>query len=439
MADYSDLIELKNLMIKRYPRFATQIANANLYFSDNLRYHTASTDGKNIYFDPNFLDSLSTNDKLFIIAHELMHVKFQHMFRLKNPDGTNKDITLWNIATDAIINANLELDGFTIPQNAINEKEALNYSAEEYYNILLEREKQKNQNQNLDRDNTLKNCPPFALPIDDHSLWEDIFKMKERKKDKNKKKPNHQPPDCENEDKIIIDEKTEFNENRQERKEKAKKNLVKLKNQVVDGPEGNKVSYGKVGSSAPALDWKTILRQEINKNQIIWSQRRSIKENNFAYRLTSFDTPNNALSEIMIDVSGSVDDDLVKSFLRQLKPLLIHTKIKVGFFASYATKQKDFIEIKNNSDIDNLQITRPGCCTDFDCAVKAFSKNNKTNKIVFTDGYPGTMPGNDTKNINCIWIVYGNKDFKPCCGKVIQVDEKKLARKETSFQKTNNP
>lgn len=56
-----------------------------------------------------------------------------------------------------------------------------------------------------------------------------------------------------------------------------------------------------------------------------------------------------------------------------------------------------------------------------DAAVRAFSKKKEINKIVFTDGYPGKEPKEDLKGINVIWLVYKNRDFHPCCGKVIDV------------------
>lgn len=57
-------------------------------------------------------------------------------------------------------------------------------------------------------------------------------------------------------------------------------------------------------------------------------------------------------------------------------------------------------------------------------------KKRGINKIVFTDGYPcpGTMPKEDLKKENVIWIVYGNKNFNPCCGKVINITEKQLEK-----------
>ena len=159
MSSNTDLIyDVKRKMLAKYPRFGSEIAVANIEFKGNLKYHTAATDGKNIYVDPNYFASLSENDRLFTIAHEIMHIKFMHMFRLKDKSGVKRDPELWNIATDAIINANLERDGFTIKEGYVNMPEALDYSAEEFYQKLLqekekkEQEQKNNQNQNQDQE-----------------------------------------------------------------------------------------------------------------------------------------------------------------------------------------------------------------------------------------------------------------------------------------------
>lgn len=132
--DYNvDMIyDIKRKMLAKYPRFGGEIAVANIEFKDNLPFHTAGTDGKNIYVDPNYFDSLSENDRIFIIAHEIMHIKFMHMYRLTDREGNKRNLELWNIVTDAIINANLERDGFIIKDGYVNMPEALNYSAEEF-------------------------------------------------------------------------------------------------------------------------------------------------------------------------------------------------------------------------------------------------------------------------------------------------------------------
>ena len=190
------------------------------------------------------------------------------------------------------------------------------------------------------------------------------------------------------------------------------------------------IKLENIGESKEPIDWKVLLRREVEKTETIWSQRRSIAENNYAYRLEENDIEDEAETEIMIDVSGSVDLDLVKAFLRQIKPILKQSKLKVGCFNE---KFWGLVDIKSVRDIDNFIIPRearghPSWTEDWDLAVRSFTKKREINKIVFTDGYPcpGTMPKEDLKRENVIWLVYGNKDFQPCCGKVINITEKQL-------------
>lgn len=480
------LQDVKRLMIARYPRFGAQIAGANLEYRTDLKYHTAATDGKNIYFDPDYLASLSDDDKLFIIAHELMHVKFEHMYRIMDRNGQQRDQELWNIVTDAIINANLERDGFKIKNGYVNMPEALNYSAEEFYDKLLKEKQTKqqqqskngqNQSQNGDEKQDKQNGQGNAQSgeesqekngqdsfdgqpksqdrqeqgadsseqfADDHSLWEKAFEESQEQGNRQKNKsgqsgqssqvsknsqidPNAQIPEF---DESQFDERTEFQENRQERRERAKRNMESLREQELKKSQSGNIEFGDVGQAKPIFDWKLLLRREVKKTETIWSQRRSIAENNYAYRLEENDVEDEAETEVMIDVSGSVSLEMVKAFLRQLKPILKESKLKVGCFNE---KFWGMVEIKSNRDIDNFKIPseargNSAWTEDWDLAVRSFSKKREVNKIVFTDGEPcpGTMPKEDLKGINVIWLVYSNRDFHPCCGKVIDVYPKDL-------------
>lgn len=70
---------------------------------------------------------------------------------------------------------------------------------------------------------------------------------------------------------------------------------------------------------------------------------------------------------------------------------------------------------------------------------KLYNKQIVDEKYVFTDGFPapGNMPKEDLKNENIIWIVYGNKDFHPCCGKVFQITESQLKQMSASLENPN--
>ena len=226
-----------------------------------------------------------------------------------------------------------------------------------------------------------------------------------------------------------FDERSEFEDNRQEKRERFKARREKTEHDIRGTQEGT-IELGSIGESKETIDWKVLIRREVEKTETIWSQRRSIAENNYAYRLEENDIEDEAETEIMIDVSGSVDLDLVKAFLRQIKPILKQSKLKVGCFNE---KFWGLVDIKSVRDIDNFTIPRgargdSAWTEDWDLAVRSFTKKREINKIVFTDGYPcpGTMPKEDLKRENVIWLVYGNKDFNPCCGKVINITERQL-------------
>lgn len=403
----TDLIyDIKRKLLAKYPRFGSEIAVANIEYRDNLKYHTAAADKKNIYIDPNYFASLSESDRLFTIAHETMHIKFMHMYRLKDKDGKKRDLELWNIATDAIINANLERDGFTIKDGYVNMPEALNYSAEEFYQILLQK-KEKKQNEQNNGQNQAKDKGKGQG--DDHSLWEEVSEQVN----------------------TDFDERGEFEDNRKEKREKFKARREKTEKDIRSTDKGT-IKLGDIGKSKEEIDWKLLLRREVEKIETIWSQRRSIAENNYAYRLEENDIEDEAETEIMIDISGSVDLELVKAFLRQIKPLLKQSKLRIGCFNE---KFWGLVDIKNVRDIDNFAIPQGARghfarTENWDLAVRSFTRKKEINKIVFTDGYPcpGTMPKEDLKRENVIWLVYGNKKFNPCCGKVINITEKQLER-----------
>ena len=281
--------------------------------------------------------------------------------------------------------------------------------------------------------------------MDDHSLWEKAFE--ESKQDAKGQKQHSSTSQANGQtdiknikldpngnkiefEEIKFDEKYEFQENRTERREIARQRIERMKDQELKKSENGNIEFGEVGEAKAILDWKLLLRREVEKTETIWSQRRSIAENNYAYRLEENDIEDEAQTEVMIDVSGSVSLEMVKTFLRQLKPILKESKLRVGCFNE---KYWGMVEIKSNRDIDNFKIPQAArgssaWTENWDLAVRSFTKKHEINKIVFTDGEPcpGTMPKSDLKGTNVIWLVYSNRNFNPCCGKVIQISERDL-------------
>ena len=147
----TDIDSIKRKLLIKYPTFGSVIANLEFKASKDIA--TAGTNGKVLLYNPKFIDSLSEKQQIFIFAHEVCHVAFEHIFR-----SEGKDKRCWNTATDAVINALLQQDGLEMPEKTIEVNgelktvkdgvdipEAINYDAEEMYNKLLEEKKKQEQ------------------------------------------------------------------------------------------------------------------------------------------------------------------------------------------------------------------------------------------------------------------------------------------------------
>ena len=60
---------------------------------------TACTNGREVYYNPDFFASLCTADRDFVIAHEIAHMALRHVGR-RGP----RDPRRWNIACDIVVN-----------------------------------------------------------------------------------------------------------------------------------------------------------------------------------------------------------------------------------------------------------------------------------------------------------------------------------------------
>ncbi len=118
-------------------------------------------------------------------------------------------------------------------------------------------------------------------------------------------------------------------------------------------------------------------------------------------------------AEVLLDTSYSVDEAMLRSFVRACKALLRDAVFSVGCFD---TKFYGFQEIRKPADINNL-VFQGGGGTDFNVAVGAFT-GDAENQIIFTDGY-GELP---RQRCDAVWVVYGTSKVHPKGGQVIYVD-----------------
>lgn len=467
-----DIAALKRKMIVKYPFFGSVVAN--VYYKENKDIPTAGTDGKTIYYNPEYLESLSVEEQTFVFAHEVCHIAFNHILR-----SEGKDPELWNIATDGVVNQFLKRDGLKIPKGGIDNAEAINYDAEQLYEKLLQENKQ-NQRQNQQKngggeqssddqrqsqsqqqsssyrwssqgqdkqsqeqsgDGSFKDSKKEEkqqdVGHDTHSMWKQAVRNHKEGPEKSCKKESlldkllgklkkEQEQDTKKEKSELekkqeelqgMGEKEAFKKNLEDKKkqlEELKEAISKQASQAGTSTNRDIRTVNDIGTAKPIVDWRCILREAI-KYDVDWSYKNATLEDGVV--VANLEEQPMPETEIVLDTSGSINETLLKNFLRECKNILRHTKLKVGCFD---TEFYGFQEIRTEDDIENMRFEGGGG-TDFDVAVGAFSRRVE-NKIIFTDG-EALMPD---MSLDAIWIVFGNKKINPKGGRVIYITPEQL-------------
>ena len=94
---------------------------------------TAGVDGKGrMYYAPEFIDKLDTEELVFLFAHELGHLVFDHITR-----KGSRNHMLWNMAGDYVINLALEKDNVgKFIEGGLKDGKYKGMTADEVYELL---------------------------------------------------------------------------------------------------------------------------------------------------------------------------------------------------------------------------------------------------------------------------------------------------------------
>ena len=285
----------------------------------------------------------------------------------------------------------------------------------------------KQQSQTVQQDNSNDGSSEKQdVGHDTHSMWEQAVKKQKEQEEESNKKENLSGKDKEKEEvekkqKELesMGEKDAFKKNLEDKK----KQLEELKEEILNHASQAGTSTNRdirmvndIGSAKQLIDWRYILREAI-KYDVDWSYKNATLEDGVV--IANLEEQPMSETEIVLDTSGSIDEVLLKNFLRECKNILQYTKLKVGCFD---TEFYGFHEIRTEKDIENMKFEGNGG-TDFDVAVGAFSRRVE-NKIIFTDG-DGPMP---EMPLDAIWLVFGNEKINPKGGKVIYITQEQLDR-----------
>jgi predicted metal-dependent peptidase len=364
-------------MLRTFPFFGVLFMGTP--FKRDNTIPTACTTGESIYINEEFAmrvyNRKGIDGLIFVVAHEIMHIALGHIWRIDN-----RNMKLWNIATDAEINQLLHDMGVEPIEGSIMLDIAKGKTAEEIYKLLMEELDKQQQDEMNDKN------------WDSHETWG----MTESKTD----------GDDSGEDKKF----RKLSEvEKQVLQKEIKRKLVNAYNSAKgkgDIPEGIQRMIEEITN--PQLDWKSILAQFIQPSHNDYSfcppDRRFSTADFSLPSLSDESSLENIV--ISIDTSGSVDEKMLEKFVAEALGILQCYPTVHAYFCSCDAELHSWIEVDNNSTVKSiLQNIKGGGGTDFRPVFKRAEKAFiKPSALIFCTDTCGDFP-KKAPDYPVLWVV----------------------------------
>ena len=124
------IVKARSKLMKGQVGMASILLGLELVEADD-KCETMATDGKRIYYNTKFVESIPESEVQGVLVHEGAHVIFEHMLR-----RGNRDHKIWNYATDYAINIWLRDNGYDLPEGGLLDAKYRGQSAELIYRTL---------------------------------------------------------------------------------------------------------------------------------------------------------------------------------------------------------------------------------------------------------------------------------------------------------------
>ena len=364
--NFNDLVAKSVIQIKE----ANEFFGALMLFSEfksSKEIPTAATDGKKVFINENFFNSLSSSEQNGLILHEVLHMALLHVPRMGS-----RDLKKWNIAADYVVNdLIIRNSNFSLPKGAIKSLK------EEYWDKSVEYIYEKIPNSMISKFSNVD-----LIPIMDETSSE-----KDAGKSKHQNIPQLSKEECENfwKDKI---------------------NLLQNSSMYSDSklqgffPGGIEKEIEAV--TEPEVDWRSALWKFVSKTPSDFDDldRRFIYKKLYLEGLMT----ESVIADVCIDTSGSISTEQLDQFMGELNGILSsYPNIKVNLYYC-DTELFGPYELGSNSKIPSAKGFGGTSFIPFFQAIEkteiGFNEINRV-AVYLTDGY-GNFPKNCS--IPTMWL-----------------------------------
>ena len=385
-------------LLLRHPFFGNMATRLRIVAADEW-LPTAAVDGRNLYFNTQFFNAMGNKEIEFVIAHEILHMVFDHLGRRED-----RNPMLYNIAADYKVNNLLVRDRIGEKPKIVDCFQDFKYDAdtsEEIYDKLFEDAKKAGQ----ELQELLDELDQEGEMLDEHLDPEegdgDADGDADEQKDSNgnnvsKKKPKYS-------------------------KEEVKKIKDEIKEAMIASAQGAGAGNTPAGIqrlikelTEPKMNWRELLRQQIQStiksdytfarpSRKGWHTGAILPGMNFAETIDIC---------VSLDMSGSIGNAQARDFLSEIKGIMEEYKdykIKLWCFDTKVYNEQDF-SADGGDDLMDYEIMGGGG-TDFDANWHYMKDNDIQPKkfIMFTDGMPWDSWG-DPDYCDTVFIIHSHHD-----------------------------
>ena len=356
---------------------------------------TAATNGRNFYYNKDFVTKLSVKKLEFLFAHEICHCVFDHFGRVGS-----RDRQLSNIAQDFAVNQILvdERIGDKITEVKIcYDPKYRGMAWEEIYDDLYEKAEK------IPMDQLLKQLGDL---LDEHINEDGNGSGQGKDGDK---EGSGKPGMTKEEAQAIRDE--------------IKQAMIQSAAAAGAGKVPAGIQRLIKDMTEPKISWRELVRQEIqsivrNDYSFTRPNRKSMHSGAILPGMKEATTIDVGIS---IDMSGSIGDEDATTFLSEVKGIMDqYEDFKINLWC-FDTSIYNHKEITHDNSEDLIEYEpQGGGGTDFEVNFEFMKENGIAPKkfIMFTDGYPCGSWG-DPDYCDTIFIVKGNTSAESPFGQTV--------------------